>query len=75
MAYFRLDPAEWVFASYKETSAKLRLNLGLVKFKLKKSLKRHKFVENVVCQCFPYPCFPLYLTQLDTIIPGVRYKL
>ena len=58
-----------------ETSAKPRLIFGLIEIKLKKSLKRQKSVENAVCQGFPYPCFPPYLMQLDTIIPGVRYKL
>lgn len=42
-----------------ETSAKPRLIFGLIEIKLKKSLKRHKSVENAVCQGFPYPCFPL----------------
>ncbi len=46
------------FAWY-ETSAKPCLIFGPIEIKLKKSLKRHKSVENAVCQSFPYPCFSL----------------
>lgn len=58
-----------------ETSAKRRLSFVLKRIKQKKDLKRHKFAGNAGRTWLPLPIFPPHLMQLDTIIPGVRYKL